>query len=134
MNPANALSQLSPGMAECHARLMVVAKHGTTEAFSATLAGVLQRAELSISNAYDAGAKSIRDETAAPSGVTVARGEGDIAAAITSSRDAFFAHRPHLVRTEANEQLFAKAFELGADYVGAAFSAKPTSVDDLKHG
>ena len=30
------------------ARLMAVAKHGTTEAFSATLAGVLQRAELSI--------------------------------------------------------------------------------------
>lgn len=60
MNPANALSQLSPGMAECHTRLMAVAKHGTTEAFSATLAGVLQRAELSISNAYDAGAKSIQ--------------------------------------------------------------------------
>ena len=57
MNPANALSQLSPGMAECHARLMAVAKHGTPEAFSATLAGVLQRAELSISNAYDAGAR-----------------------------------------------------------------------------
>ena len=62
MNPANALPQLSPGMAECHARLMAVAKHGTPEAFSATLAGVLQRAELSISNAYDAGAKSIQVE------------------------------------------------------------------------
>ncbi len=63
MNPANALSQLSPGMAECHARLMAVAKHGTPEAF----AGVLQRAELSISNAYDAGAKSIQvDAAAAP--------------------------------------------------------------------
>lgn len=65
MNPANALSQLSPGMAECHARLMAVAKHGTPEAFSATLAGVLQRAELSISNAYDAGAKSIQVEAVA---------------------------------------------------------------------
>lgn len=65
MNPANALSQLSPGMAECHARLMAVAKHGTTEAFSATLAGVLQRAELSISNAYDAGAQSIQVEAVA---------------------------------------------------------------------
>lgn len=49
-------------MAECHARLMAVAKHGTPEAFSATLAAVLQRAELSISNAYDAGAKSIQVE------------------------------------------------------------------------
>lgn len=65
MNPANALSQLSPGMAECHARLMAVAKHGTPEAFSATLAGVLQRAELSISNAYDAGAESIQVEAVA---------------------------------------------------------------------
>ena len=71
MNPANALSQLSPGMAECHARLMAVAKHGTPEAFSATLAGVLQRAELSISNAYDAGAKSIQvDAAAAPNATT----------------------------------------------------------------
>ena len=52
-------------MAECHARLMAVAKHGTPEAFSATLAGVLQRAELSISNAYDAGAKSIQVEAVA---------------------------------------------------------------------
>lgn len=70
MNPENALSQLSPGMAECHTRLMAVAKHGTTEAFSATLAGVLQRAELSISNAYDAGAKSSKDAAAVPSGAT----------------------------------------------------------------
>lgn len=65
MNPENAVSRLSPGMAECHARLMAVAKHGTPEAFSATLAGVLQRAELSISNAYDAGAKSIQVEAVA---------------------------------------------------------------------
>lgn len=58
---------LGPLMAECHARLMAVAKHGTPEAFSATLAGVLQRAELSISNAYDAGAQSIQvDAAAAP--------------------------------------------------------------------
>ena len=70
MNPANALSQLSPGMAECHARLMAVAKHGTPEAFSATLAGVLQRAELSISNAYDAGAKSIQIEAIGACGVS----------------------------------------------------------------
>ena len=70
MNPANALSQLSPGMAECHARLMAVAKHGTTEAFSATLAGVLHRAELSISNAYDAGAKSIQIEAIGACGVS----------------------------------------------------------------
>ena len=70
MNPANALSQLSPGMAECHARLMAVAKHGTPEAFSATLAAVLQRAELSISNAYDAGAKSIQIEAIGACGVS----------------------------------------------------------------
>lgn len=71
MNPENAVSRLSPGMAECHARLMAVAKHGTPEAFSATLAGVLQRAELSISNAYDAGAKSIQvDAAAAPNATT----------------------------------------------------------------
>ncbi len=70
MNPANALPQLSPGMAECHARLMVVAKHGTPEAFSATLAAVLQRAELSISNAYDAGAKSIQIEAIGACGVS----------------------------------------------------------------
>ena len=70
MNPANALSQLSPGMAECHTRLMAVAKHGTTEAFSATLAGVLHRAELSISNAYDAGAKSIQIEAIGACGVS----------------------------------------------------------------
>ena len=71
MNPENAVSRLSPGMAECHARLMAVAKHGTPEAFSATLAGVLQRAELSISNAYDAGAKSIQvDAAAAPDATT----------------------------------------------------------------
>lgn len=57
-------------MAECHARLMVVAKHGTPEAFSATLAGVLQRAELSISNAYDAGAKSIQVEAIGACGVS----------------------------------------------------------------
>lgn len=57
-------------MAECHARLMAVAKHGTTEAFSATLAGVLHRAELSISNAYDAGAKSIQIEAIGACGVS----------------------------------------------------------------
>lgn len=70
MNPENALSQLSPGMAECHARLMAVAKHGTPKAFSATLAAVLQRAELSISNAYDAGAKSIQVEAIGACGVS----------------------------------------------------------------
>lgn len=85
MNPANALSQLSPGMAECHARLMAVAKHGTPDAFSATLAGVLHRAELSISNAYDAGAKSIQVDAAAngqaPAGATDPDGEAFRAAA-----------------------------------------------------
>ncbi len=41
----------------------------------------------------------------------------DLIAAITSSRDAYFAYRPHLRRTEAEDRLFAEAFVLGADSV-----------------
>lgn len=41
----------------------------------------------------------------------------DLIAAIMSSRDAYFAYRPHLRRTEAEDRLFAEAFVLGADSV-----------------
>lgn len=68
--PAITTAQLSPGMAECHARILSVAKHGTPEALAATLAGVLHRAEQSIGNAYDAALKSLREEKAAPSDAT----------------------------------------------------------------
>lgn len=68
--PAITTAQLSPGMAECHARILTVAKHGTPEALAATLAGVLHRAELSIGNAYDAALKSLREESAEPSEAT----------------------------------------------------------------
>lgn len=57
----------------------------------------------------------------------------DLIAAITSSRDAYFAHRPHLQRTEAADRLFAEAFVLGADSVLDTGGKPAAWMDDGTH-
>lgn len=78
--------ELSPPMAQCHARLLAVAKNGTPEAFSATLAGVLHRAELAIGGAYDAANQAIRKERSATT---------DVAGTIKAFREYLGVH-PHI--------------------------------------